>query len=145
MLEAWRYFSARREWLAFNFCQPIYEAWMWEAVAKGRISAPGFLTDPAMRAAYLNANWTGPARGQIDELKEAKAAREWLDLGVKTLDQVTQEETGLDWETNQRQRAKEVSLRRELEIEAPMIDPNTPPVDDKEQGDDADSKPKKDE
>jgi lambda family phage portal protein len=117
MLEAWRYFATERESLAVNFCQPIYEAWMWEAVASGRITAPGFLVDPAVRAAYLNAVWNGPARGQIDELKEANAAKIWLDLGVKTLEQVTREETGMDWEGNQRQRTKEITMRRGAGLE----------------------------
>ncbi len=126
MLEAWRFFSGRRDWLASNFCSVVYEAWMWEAVAKGRIIAPGFLTDPAIRAAYLKAQWFGPARGQIDELKEAKAAEVWLAMGVKTLDQVTREETGADWLSNQRQRIKEVTLRRDagLENDPTVLEPD---------------------
>jgi capsid protein len=53
LLEAWKAFRMRREWFACDFCIPIYEVWMSEAVARGRISAPGFFTHPEIRAAYL--------------------------------------------------------------------------------------------
>ena len=46
LLEAWKAFRMRREWLVKDFCDPVYELWLTEAVALGRISAPGFLTDP---------------------------------------------------------------------------------------------------
>lgn len=70
LIEAWRFFMARREWLAQNFCQLVYEAWLTEAVSLGRINAPGFIGgDPAIRSAYLACEWTGPAPGQIDPLK----------------------------------------------------------------------------
>ena len=46
LLDAWVYFRSVRTWLALSFCQPIYETWLAEAVAIGRISAPGFFADP---------------------------------------------------------------------------------------------------
>ena len=47
--EAWKMFRMYRAWLATDFCQPIYEEWLAEAVAKKRIDAPGFFTDPLIR------------------------------------------------------------------------------------------------
>jgi capsid protein len=35
MLEAWRFFRVRRDWLAYAFCQPAYDAVIAEAVPKG--------------------------------------------------------------------------------------------------------------
>lgn len=114
MLEAWKFFLGRRTWLAANFCQPIYQEWLYEAVALGRIRAPGFLNgDPAVRKAYCGAEWVGPARGQIDQLKEVKAARERIDAGISTISETTKEMTGGDWERNHRQSAKEARRRRE--------------------------------
>lgn len=52
----------RREWLADDFCRPCYEVWMSEAVARGRIYAPGFFQNPAIRAAYLGSEWLGRLR-----------------------------------------------------------------------------------
>ncbi len=43
LLEAWKMFRMRRSWLISKFCEPIYNEFLYEAVAKGRIQAPGFL------------------------------------------------------------------------------------------------------
>ena len=74
LLEAWKAFRMRREWIADDFCKPVYEIWLTEAVARGRISAPGFLTDPIIRQAYLGSEWIGPSQGQLDPTKEVAAA-----------------------------------------------------------------------
>lgn len=50
--EFWRTCSMQRDWFTDDFCQPVYEEWFAEAVARGRIHAPGFFTDPARRKAY---------------------------------------------------------------------------------------------
>ena len=65
LLEAWKMFRMRRDWLVSSFCQPVYEEWLAEAVAKGRIKAPGFFSDPAVRAAWSGAEWHGDAQGQL--------------------------------------------------------------------------------
>jgi len=112
LLEAWRFFMARRQWLIDNLCQPIYEIWLTEAVAMGRIAAPGFLNDPLIRAAYLGADWVGPPRGHIDPGKQNKADAEAEDRGWKTAAQNTQERAG-NWERNIVQRKKEVNASRD--------------------------------
>jgi len=117
MYEAWRFFKARRNWLATYFCQPVYERFLFEAVAKGRIDAPGFFTDPLKRKAYLSANWIGPAKGMIDELKEIKAAKERINVGISTLKEETANLTGGDWEKKTEQRGVEVSKRRQNNLE----------------------------
>lgn len=112
LLEAWRFFMAKREWLAQNFCQVVYEAWLTEAVLLGRIDAPGFIGgDAAIRAAFLGTEWTGPAPGQIDPLKEIQAARERIDLGVSTRSRETASLTGEDWEKTHKQSVKEKRMR----------------------------------
>lgn len=79
LLEAWKAFKMRREWFVADFCAPIYEVWMAEAVARGRIDAPGFFADPAIRAAYLGAMdrpVSGPARpGQGDHGRDPRSRR----------------------------------------------------------------------
>ncbi len=84
LLEAWKGFKMRREWLTEDFCKPVYEIWLTEAVARGRISAPGFLTDPTIRAAYLGSEWIGPSAGQIDPTKEIQAATMAIEAGLST-------------------------------------------------------------
>lgn len=114
LLEAWKMFKMRRTWMANDFCQPIYEQWLAEAVAKGRISAPGFFNDPLIRKAYCGAEWNGPTQGQIDPLKEVKAAKERVIEGFSTRAKETQELVGGDFERNMKQRKREEKLLQEV-------------------------------
>ncbi|MCK5680454.1 phage portal protein [bacterium] len=117
ILDAWRFFLVRRNWLERSLCQPIYELWMIEAVSSGRIAAPGFFTDPIIRKAWLGSEWIGPSKGSVDELKEINAATKRLDLGVSTLAEETSQLTGGDWERKHQQRVKEVTRRRKDGLE----------------------------
>lgn len=111
MLQAWRFYLLRRWWLSCDFCQPSRELIIDEAVARGLIRLPGY-ADPAKRRAYCRALWIGPARGAIDELKEAKAARERIDIGVSNETIETAAMTGEPWLQVHRQRVREVKQRR---------------------------------
>lgn len=116
LLEAWKMFKMRRSWLAADFCQPIYEEWLSEAVAKGRVSAPGFFNDPLVKKAYCGAEWNGPTQGQIDPLKEVHAATKRVQEGFSTRARETVELTGGDFYKNNRQRIKEEKMRQEIPI-----------------------------
>lgn len=111
LMDAWDAFRMRRKWFVSDFCQPVYEVWLAEAVARGRIKAPGFFDDPLLRAAWCGARWIGPVQSQLDPLKEAKAAVLQMQNAVKTHEQVTMEMGGGDdWEANVEQ------LKRENEL-----------------------------
>jgi capsid protein len=110
LLEAWKFYRNRRVWLATNWCQPAYEAWMYEAVALGRINAPGFFTDPILHRAYLKADWVGDAPGQIDPEKEANAALIRVNGCLSNLKIETMELTGKNWEDVYKQRVKEQKM-----------------------------------
>ncbi|KNF08546.1 phage portal protein, lambda family [Gottschalkia purinilytica] len=110
LLEAWKMFRMRRAWLAKDFCQPVYEEWLCEAVAKERVLAPGFFTDPMVRKAYSGAQWNGPSQGQIDPYKEVLAAEKRVSNGFSTRTKETMELTGEDFYKNIRQRAREEEL-----------------------------------
>lgn len=84
ILDAWKTFRMRRQWLADDFCRPVYELWMTEAVASGRISAPGFFSDPVRHRAYLGSEWIGPSAGTLDPEKEIKAAVMAIQNGLST-------------------------------------------------------------
>lgn len=100
LMEAWKGFRMRRTWFARDFCQPIYEIWLSEAVARGRIDAPGFFSDPIIRKAWSKAEWNGPSQGQLDPLKEVMASEKKINLGVSTHEREATELTGTDFESN---------------------------------------------
>ena len=107
LLEAWKAFKMRREWFTSDFCRPIYEIWMSEAVAKGRISAPGFFTDPIIRAAWLGSEWIGPSQGQLDPVKEITAEILAIGEGITTREQATIKLNGGHWDSNIEELARE--------------------------------------
>jgi len=107
---AWQSFRRWRLWFARNFCQTIYEWIIEEAVATGRLAAPGYFEDPLVAHAYCKAMWIGPNRASIDPKREAEADKiDVLELRVKTREQVVLERTGGRWEDKNRQLIKEES------------------------------------
>ena len=108
---AWQMFRTRRSWLAWKFCQPVYEWVITEAVASGRLAAPGFFSDPVVRAAWLGSDWIGPARIQLDPQKEASADLIDLGMGTKTRDQIIMERTGGSFEAKHQQLVREQRMR----------------------------------
>ena len=107
LLEAWKAFKMRREWLADDFCRPLYEVWMSEAVARGRIYAPGFFDNPAIHAAYLGSEWLGPSQGQLDPVKEITAEILSCSEGFSTHEQSTIRLNGGQWDSNVEQLKRE--------------------------------------
>lgn len=112
LLEAWKAFRMKRAWLAADFCQPVYEIFLTEAIASGRLKAPGFFLDPLIRMAYCKAQWNGPAQGMIDPVKEASAAEKRINIGISTRQRETIEMTGGDFDSNVAQLARENQLMR---------------------------------
>ena len=107
LLEAWKAFKMRREWFVDDFCKPIYEIWLYEAVARGRILAPGFFSDPLVREAWLGSEWIGPSQGQLDPNKEIQAEALAVQHGFSTHEQSTIKLNGGDWNANMRQLIEE--------------------------------------
>jgi lambda family phage portal protein len=120
LMDAWRTWKIERAWLARRMCQPIYEEWLADAVALGIIQAPGFFSDPFIRAAWCGATWCGDGPGALDPMKEAMAAGKRIELGQTTLAEEIVAYDGGDWEQKHRQRAREVGDRVRDGLQAPI-------------------------
>lgn len=112
--EAWKMFKMYRTWLANDFCQPIYEEWLAEAVAKGRVKAPGFFSDPLRHKAYCKAAWNGPARGLLNPVQEVNAAVLKVENGFSTRSTETMEMAGGDFYSNCEQLKNEEKALKEV-------------------------------
>jgi len=103
VLLGWVYFLAKRLHIANTFCQPVYEAFLDEAVAKGFITAPGYFSDIRIRKAYCGSaysQWRGPTMPAIDVLKEAQAeAIKITQSQTRSRKQSANEVDGVDWDT----------------------------------------------
>ncbi len=108
LLDFWRTVRVYRTRFTGIFCQPVYEQWLAEAVALGRIEAPGFFDDPAVRQAWCGCMWMGSSMGHVDPLKEVNAAARRIELNISTQEQEASEYNGNDWASNVRQRMKEL-------------------------------------
>ncbi len=100
LLQAWADFRMRRTWFTRDFCQPVYELFLTEAVSIGRVQAPGFFDDPLKRKAWCNCEWYGPVMGILDPVKEVQAAGERVLFGFSTRDKECAELTGTTFSEN---------------------------------------------
>lgn len=120
-MESYKTFKKARANLAGDFCQPVYEAWLTEAVMTGRVSAPGFFEDPLKRLLYSQCQWIGDAPGMLDPLKETQAYKMQVDEQFKDRTTATTEMTGGDYYTVSENIASEQAKRRELGIPEPGV------------------------
>lgn len=113
--EFWRTCGMMRDWFSDDFCQPIYEALLAEAVARGRIQAPGFFSDPVIRKAYTDCKWNGPSRTALNPSQEVEAAEKRVNAGFSTAEEETAQLTGGDYNRNIRKRVIEAERKREVD------------------------------
>lgn len=122
LLQAAAVFKTRRTWFARDFCQPVYEAWLAEAVAIGRVKAPGFGSDPLITAAWSGADWFGPVMGMLDPVKEVNGAALRVKYGLSTGEREAAEITGTSYDDNIDQLAVEQNTWRDKGMEVPRAD-----------------------
>lgn len=122
LLQAASVFKTRRTWFARDFCQPVYEAWLAEAVAIGRVKADGYGSDPLITAAWNKAEWFGPVMGMIDPIKEVNGAALRKKYGFSTGEREAAELTGTDYDDNVSQIALEAATWQNNGLTVPRAD-----------------------
>jgi len=124
MLEAFRMFTMRRWWLVQQFAAPVRLLWLDECVARGTVELRDY-ADPARRAAFANCMWVGPARGSMDEHKEAAAAKARIDANLSNETIETAAMLGESWQRvhNTRVRERRIATRDSIKNNPPL-----PPV-----------------
>ncbi len=95
----WRVAVMWRDEMAADFLDPVYQMWMSEEIAAGRIKAPGW-SDPRLRQAWLNNNWIGPPMPNIDPIRTAKADQTYVEMGATDLDRVARNHNGSSGKAN---------------------------------------------
>lgn len=100
--------------MASEFCQPVYERVILEAVLRGQLRARGFLDNPE---AWTRARWKGPAQTWVDPQREVDATLNAVAGNLTTFaDECAAR--GVHWEDLFEQRAKEEALRERLNLPA---------------------------
>lgn len=120
----WLTVLRRRENILVPFCSTVYEWWLDEEIATGRLEYPGgyemFLKQRAFSA---QSDWRGSPRPQADDYKTAKGYEVLKTMGATTLRAVAADYGG-DWDDDMRQRAAENDLARELGLPLPWAATN---------------------
>ncbi|MBI4921865.1 MAG: phage portal protein [Devosia nanyangense] len=120
--EVWRGVMRLRSILLWGFAIPVYAAWLEDALDAGTIDVPKGCADfYDAPAAWLNADWIGPARGFIDPVKEAQASALRMDGRISTLEREAAEQ-GQDWEEIIAQLARERAAMEDAGIAGVVTD-----------------------
>lgn len=114
LLDFWKTVRVYRSKFNQMFNQQIWEMWLSEAVAIGRVEAPGFFDDPAIRRAWCGCMWNGVTMGHVDPRKEVEAAIMRINHNLSTEEQEAAEYNGNDWAEVIRQRRKEIEAMADL-------------------------------
>lgn len=121
MVETWKFMQGRKKMVADRFATLVYRLWFEEAVNSGEIQSMNGRSVPNMydglnMEAFLNCDWIGAGRGQIDELKETQAAILRIKMRLSTYEEEIGR-MGKDWRPIFQQIAREQGVLKELEIE----------------------------
>jgi capsid protein len=113
LILTWRIAEQRRwEW-DYYVGGPMYEMWLAEEIAAGRVSCPGW-ADPRLRAAWTAHRYNGLSMPNIDPQKTAGAAKEYLSMGATTLEDVSIEYNDSDAKSNRVKLKQELAELREI-------------------------------
>ena len=73
----------------FQFCRPVYQRWLADAVLAGALALPGFAADPRR---WWPVKWIPPRWEWIDPLKDRQAEKLAVDAGFKARADVVEAE-----------------------------------------------------
>ncbi len=96
----WEVVRNKRNAFILDFCQPIYELWLFQQISTGVIKAPGYADDPYKAKLWSGAMWIGSSLSSIDPLKEVNAAEKRVINGFSTRTKEAMEMTGTDYFNN---------------------------------------------
>lgn len=120
LLQFWRRVYVQRHRHVESYLNPVREAVLAEAIARGYLRAPGFDRNPFLRRAWLECSWIGDAPGMLDPIKEAKAAQVMIAETLATREGETLRLNGGDFRRNVRQRRREEKLRQAAGLLVPV-------------------------
>lgn len=120
IIEGWRVIRQERGIEIENFEAEIWNRFLADLAASGRVKMPGFFEDHLARAAYCRHQWSGPVPGHLNPLQEANAAKVRMETGMTHLEGESAEYNGSSWEENHAQSAKEKRARLQDQLVEPF-------------------------
>ena len=102
------------EEMASDLLDPMFDAWLSEEIAAGRIKAPGY-QDKVLRKAWTKAKWLGTPMPNIDPQKTSKADENYLKLGATTTVKIARDYNGSDARKN-------IAVNKKMFPDMPILD-----------------------
>lgn len=119
LLESQKTFNKMCMNFVADFCKPIYEKWLANAVILGIVDAPGFFENPIKRKLWSQCLWIGDAPFLLDPKKETEAIKMQIDEQLISRDMACAKINGGDYRTVAEALASEYALRKELNLGEP--------------------------
>jgi lambda family phage portal protein len=113
MLEAWRVFKSRRGWLGEKLCQPVWNMLIEESYLRNEIKMPKFYKNFWQ---FLQCDWIGPPKGQIEPIKEVQAEILAINNRLKSREE-SMLESGREFRSTMEQIEKEIDFMDDRGIE----------------------------
>lgn len=123
LLEVWKFFNGRQQFIAGPLARHWYALWLEEAIDNGDIKLPpGTPSFYEAKDAWTRCRWIGPGRGSLDPEKDNNAKKLAYGMHLTTLQEMAAEE-GKDWRDLIDQRAREDAYLKSKGIDPqPMQD-----------------------
>jgi len=121
ILESKKTFDRARRNLISDFCRPVYEKWLSQAILTGVIDAPGYFEDPIKRALWNGCRWIADSAFLLDPLKETQAYKMQLDEQLITRDTACAAINGGEYESVLDGQAEEKKMREAKKMNEPGL------------------------
>lgn len=121
ILESKKTFDRARRNLISDFCRPVYEKWLAQAILTGVIDAPGYFENPVKRALWNGCRWIADSAFLLDPLKETQAYKMQLDEQLTTRDAVCAAVNGGEYDVVLDGLAEEKKSRDEKKLGEPGL------------------------
>lgn len=117
--ESKKTFDSMRKDFVSDFCQPVYEKWLTQAVLLGIVDAPGFFDNPVKRALWCGCRWIADASFLLDPLKETQALKMQIDEQLVSRDDACSMVNGGEYDAVIDELADELRKRKERGLGEP--------------------------
>ncbi len=118
LLESKKTFNRIKHNFVSDFCQPVYEKWLTQAVLTGIVKAPGF-DDPLVRAKWSRCDWIGDAAFLLDPTRETQAIKMQVDEQFMSRASAVAAITGGEYDRVAHELSEEKKLRESLGLNEP--------------------------
>lgn len=120
ILESRKTFNRVKYDFAADFCQPIYDKWLTNAILAGIVEAPpGYFENPVARGLYHSCRWEGDANFMLDPYKETMALKMQLDEQLISRDDACNSLNASEYDSVATKVAEEMKLRQSLGLPEP--------------------------